>query len=124
MKEYEYTQELKELKIDEWIWIVFIILSVLNIFGDEYEKDFYTKNDTQKDQTAKKIFTFTVFISFLIYAYLLYQRYNRVKLMRSQGRDTSLGEIRLFGSILVVTASLLFLYTQIKENKKNNPSIE
>ena len=28
----------RELRVDEWIWVIFIILSIFNIFGDELEK--------------------------------------------------------------------------------------
>ena len=29
---------LTELTVDEWIWIIFIILSILNIYGDYVKK--------------------------------------------------------------------------------------
>ncbi len=114
---------IKELVIDEWIWVIFIILSFLNIFGDELEKDYYQQNDIEKDQSAKNIFTFTVFISFLIYVYLFYQRYTKTKKMRSLKKDTTLCDLRCLGSILVVTASIIFLYCQLKEKSATNPSI-
>lgn len=31
--------KINELKIDEYIWIIFIILSTLNIMGDESKKN-------------------------------------------------------------------------------------
>ena len=34
-------ERVSELVIDEWIWGVFIILSILNITGDEFEKKSY-----------------------------------------------------------------------------------
>lgn len=116
--------KLTELKIDEWIWIIFIILSALNIFGDEYEKDYYIHHDVYKDSIAKKIFTFTVFISFLIYLYLAYQRYTKMKITKNQHQDTSICDTRFFASILVVIASLLFLYCQLEDTNASNPSIE
>ncbi len=115
--------KLKDLKIDEWIWVVFIILSALNIFGDELEKDYYLHHNTTKDKTAKKIFTLTVFISFLIYCYLAYQRYQRVQIMKTTKKDTKLEELRLFASILVVIASIIFLYYQLEDTSASNPSI-
>ena len=33
-------ERVKEIVIDEWIWVVFIILSALNIGGDELEKKY------------------------------------------------------------------------------------
>ncbi len=115
--------QIKELVIDEWIWVIFIILSVLNIFGDEFEKDFYQENDNFKDQNAKNIFTFTVFISFLIYCYILYQRYNKTKLFHLQNKDTTICDFRCLGSILVVIASIIFLCCQLKEKNASNPSL-
>ncbi|MCI6265228.1 MAG: hypothetical protein MR598_00085 [Erysipelotrichaceae bacterium] len=115
--------QLTELKIDEWIWITFIALSLLNIFGDEYEKDYCLNNDIEKDRIAKKIFTFTVFISLLIYLYLAYQRYHKVKKLRLQCQDSKIWETRLFGSMLVVLATILFLYCQIEDTNASNPSI-
>lgn len=117
------TDHLKELRIDEWIWVVFIILSALNIFGDELEKDYYTQHNIQKDKTAKKIFTITVFISFLIYCYLAYQRYQRVQILKTTNKNTELEEMRLFASILVVIASIIFLYYQLESTSTSNPSI-
>ena len=31
---------LKELQIDEIIWIIFITISIINIIGDEFEKNY------------------------------------------------------------------------------------
>ena len=116
--------KINELRIDEVIWITFIILNILNIIGDEYEKDYYINNNDERDILAKDIFTFTVFISLIIYLYILYKRYVTMKDTRLSGKDTSICDTRFFGSILVVTASILFLYCQIKDRRAINPSIE
>lgn len=123
MNSYD-NNKIKELRIDEWIWVIFIILSVLNIFGDECEKDCCINYDANKDSLAKKIFTFTVFVSLLIYCYLAYQRYSRVKLKHQYQQESSLDELRFFGSILVVIASIIFLYYQLETTTPENPSIE
>lgn len=46
--------KIKELKIDEWIWIVFIILSALNICGDEFEMEYYTSNNWSSDRRQRR----------------------------------------------------------------------
>lgn len=116
--------KLKDLKIDEWIWGIFIFLSILNIFGDELEKDFYAKHHIKSDQTAKKIFTFTLFVSLLIYIYFLYQRYQQIQMAKARQEDPKICELRGVGSVLVVIASLLFLYCQLEDTRAHNPSIE
>ena len=56
-------QKEKELTIDEWIWIIFIILSIMNILGDELEKKFY------RERVIQKYFYFNR-PYFLLYLYL------------------------------------------------------
>lgn len=123
MKKHDQ-ERVTELIIDEWIWIVFIILSILNISGDEIEKKF-CYNHNQNDKTkAKKIFKFTVFISFLIYSYIAYKNYNKYKKTKYSNQDNPLISMRLFASILIVVASAILLYTQLKDTEAENPSIE
>lgn len=115
--------KIKELRIDEWIWVVFIVLSILNICGDELEKKFYTSSDVKSDRIAKKIFTLTVIISFIIYIYLVKRNYDVVKKLKSRNCDSSLCEIRLIGSIFIVVGAFLTVYFQINSSSSNNPSL-
>ena len=116
-------KKISELKIDEMLWGIFIVLAFLNISGDELEKKYYTYNDTNEDIRAKKIFTFTVFVSFWIYLYFAYRNYKRVKYLRELNKDCSLDEVRFIGSVLVVTGISLLLYFQVKSSSANNPSV-
>ena len=112
-----------ELKIDEFIWVIFIALSAINIFGDECECDYCLYHNQQKKLLSKKIFTFTIFISLLIYSFLEYQRYEKLKMSRINKQNISICEMRCFGGALVIVATLLFLYCQIVESDPVNPSV-
>ncbi len=116
-------KKINELKIDEYIWIIFIILSLMNIFGDECEKDYCMTHSKQKKTTSKKIFTFTIFTSLLIYLYLEYQRKKKLTEATKAHENTSIWEMRCFGGYLVIIATLLFLYCQIAEPLPQNPEI-
>ncbi len=116
-------EKLKDLTIDEWIWVVFIILSLFNIYGDELEKKFYREKNPNAKSLSKNIFTFTVFISFLIYFYLGYKRYKVMKFRQENNLETNICQTRFFASFLVVIASFLFLYCQLTDKEDINPSI-
>ena len=47
--------ELKEVTINEWIWIIFLILSIANIFGDEIEKKSLLEKKCH-DEKARNLF--------------------------------------------------------------------
>ena len=117
-------KRVSELVIDEWIWVVFIILSALNISGDELEKHYCYNHLEEEKNRAKKIFTFTVFVSFIIYAYLAAKNYKKYNTLKQSNQDTRLASIRCFASILVVIASSLFLTAQLEDAKATNPSIQ
>lgn len=117
-------EEITELTIDEWVWVVFIILSALNIYGDEEKKKFCLYQSERDKSISKKIFTFTVFISLLVYSYLAYKNYTRVTLVKDNPQKSKLFKTRLFGSILVVVAASLFLYVQLNNPDDDNPSIQ
>ena len=54
-------ERVTELVIDEWIWVAFIILSVLNISGDELEKKYCINHEENAKSKAKNIFTIIIF---------------------------------------------------------------
>lgn len=117
-------ERISELVIDEWIWVVFIILSALNITGDECEKKYCYNHSIQEKARAKKIFTLTVFVSFLIYLYLAYKNCYKYKKAKSSNQDTNLISTRCLASILVVIASSLFLSAQLNDKLPTNPSLQ
>lgn len=117
-------ERINELVIDEWIWIAFIILSLLNIRGDECEKKYCYDHIQEEKAKAKKIFNFTVFCSFLIYFYLATKNCKKYNKAKQTNQDVSIIEIRCIASILVVIASSLFLSAQLSDKTPVNPSIE
>ena len=119
----ENSYKIRELKIDEGIWILFIMLSIANIFGDECEKKFYQYDSLSSEKKAKAIFFISLFISFFIYCYLDYQKLGKYYEAKRKGADTTVCGIRFLGETLVVIATLLFLYCQIVEQNPENPSI-
>ena len=117
-------ERVNELVIDEWIWVIFIILSALNIGGDELEKKCCYEYDVNTMSRSKKIFKLTVFISFLIYLYLAYKNCKKYHKSKCTNQDTSLIGTRCIASLLVVIASSLFLTAQLKDKVPTNPSIQ
>lgn len=108
--------ELREVTINEWTWIVFVILSLANIYGDELEK-YSLKEQEEHDEKAKKIFLATSSISLLIYLYFTINAYNKLKRAKELNKDTRIQEINLLGQSFVFIGACLLIYTRLK--KKN-----
>lgn len=115
--------QITDLTKDEWIWIIFIALSILNIIGDEHEKSYLTNHKQNEEEKAKNIFTITVAISLLIYIYILHRNYTSYQNNKQNIENDYPTKVRLFGNLLVVIGVICLLYYQIKETNPSNPSI-
>lgn len=108
-------KELEELEFEKILWAIFIVVSALNIYGDNIQELFLQENQPEYEKESKTIFTFTITISLLIYLYFMYRNYKKVEETKQQNENTLLPSIRLFGSILIVVGVIMVLYYQINE---------
>lgn len=116
--------KLKELEFEKILWFIFIFVSALNIYGDQLEELFITERDFKNEEIAKKIFTFTVAISLIIYLYFAYRNYKNLKEVLHNNEDTALYMVRFVGSILVVVGATFILYFQVNEpNSIGTPAV-
>ena len=105
----------KRLSFENIIWITFIVISVLDIYGDELLRKNILYNDQKSANKANTIFLIATGISLLIYAYFLYRNYKDYEKYRTKSY-----EIRLTGSILVLSGVICLLYFQLTTRKKND----
>ena len=105
--------KIKELEFEKILWLIFIFISALNIYGDNLEELFLTTNDSTKEQSAKQIFNFTVIVSLLIYLYFGYRNYKYTK--NITGKEHNLACIRFAGSILIIIGTLFIIYYNISD---------
>lgn len=105
--------KIKELEFEKILWLIFIFVAALNIYGDNIQELFLTSNNPNLEQTSKKIFTFTITISLFIYLYFGYRNYKYVKI--STDEEKQLACIRFVGSILIIIGVLFILYYDIKD---------
>lgn len=109
--------ELREVTINEWIWVIFVILSLANIYGDELEKITLKENEKHNDK-AKKIFLTTASVALIIYFYFVINSYNKLMIAKSKNKNTKLREINLLGNTLVFIGALLLIYFNIKNKNE------
>lgn len=109
----DINEELKRLNIENLIWIIFIILSLLSILGN-YDERMYLKekNSYYKDQ-ANKIFEFSLVVTFFIYLYFFtrnYEAYNNATIEQKE-----LYQIKVIGTLFLIAGILCSLYFQQKQ---------
>ena len=112
----EKEEVVKRLNFENLIWISFIIISILDIYGDELIKKEILYNDKKSGDKANKLFLGITYFSILIYIYFLIRNYHDYK----KNNHTIHYEVRLIGSVFVLIGTFCFLYFQINNTKPND----
>ena len=114
----ENIQLISRLNFENLIWVTFIVISLLDIYGDELIKKSVLNNDLDAKQKSENLFLFVSLISILIYIYFLYRNYIDFK-----KNSSSLYFTRFFASILILVGTLFLFYFQLNvSNKDDLPS--
>lgn len=102
--------KLKDIKIEDIIWVIFIILSILSIYGNYLEKIYLKTNNKEYDNTANKIFEFTLIITLIAYLYFLYRNYIIYNNIEDSKKE--LYSYKVLGTLFLVIGILILLYFQ------------
>lgn len=105
-------QFIKRINFENFIWITFIVISIVDIYGDELIKKSLTTNNNSSKFKAEKLFLFVSLISILIYIYFLCRNYFDYKKYCN-----GYYKIRLLGSVFVLVGSLFLVYFQLFNSK-------
>lgn len=107
-------EEIKRLNFEDLLWVLFVFLSIANIFGDYNEKEFLKTNDSDFKTRANKIFEITLVITFFIYIYFLVRNYHAYQNASLENKNLYL--IKTLGSSFLIAGIVLLIYFQFKQS--------
>ena len=110
-----YQERLKQIKIENNIWIIYLIIIAVSYYANYFEKDYFlTKNKSSKE-TYRKLNSFVFIILIIIYSYFekesILSFKNKTKSIEQNKYDT----LSLIASTLVLISGFIFLYIIIKD---------
>jgi len=114
--------EIDRLNFEDWIFIIFIVAAILNIYGDQLLKKHIIENNKIYQERANKVFLVVIIITIFIYTYFLKRNYKlfiNISLERKK-----LYKIKLLSSIFLLIGALCLLYFQLNDmNSSITPNI-
>ena len=108
--------EIKRLNFEDLLWILFIVTSILNIIGNNYQKKYIVSNDSCYEDRANDIYIIILVIVLMIYLYFFTRNYRMYK--SKLGSATTEDLIKVMGSAFFIVGTLCLLYFQV--NSKSN----
>jgi len=107
--------ELKDIKIDEFIWSIFIFSGIIGIISSEYRKKYIIDNNIYYLLKSKNIRIFLLIISLILNIYFVKRNqleYDNTKSLQEKNRL----KIKLFGNYLLLIGTICLFYFQINNS--------
>lgn len=115
----ELEKRLKEIKIENIAFGIFIILIILAYYANDLEIDFFLNNNknSQRKYYYTMIFIFSVVV--IISAYYFYQAYQEIISIKNDGslKKQKYANLDLIASGAALIAGLIYLYIAITDTE-------
>ena len=112
MSNKELEKRLKQLKIEDFIWIIYIGIIFFSLYSNTLERKYFIYNDVKSKNTYRNITIGIFTILVIVYFYFLVDSYNDVKSLniKDSYKKKYLTKLSFAGSLLIFISGIIFLY--------------
>ena len=117
MNNSEIIDKLKEIDIENNIWIIYIIIIFLSWYSNSLEKDYFINNNIISKNKYRDIIKFIFSVLVVVYLYFFISSLNDLNKLKPTDsiNKRKLTELSSIGSLLIVISGLIFLYIAYKD---------
>jgi hypothetical protein len=117
----EIEERLKELNIEDFIWIIYIGIIFMSYYANGLERKYFTKNDIQSKKKYREIMIGIFIVLVIVYIYFLIDSYQSLKSINinTSKKQKDLLILSFLGSLFIVISGIIFLYIAIKDEDLN-----
>ena len=117
----ELNDKLKQLKIEDFIWVIYIVIIFMSWYANNLERKYFIYNDEVSKDKYRKTMILIFFILIVIYLYFFkdsYDDYSKLKACDSE-KKKNLVTLSLISSLLIAISGAIFLYIAIMDEELN-----
>lgn len=121
----DLNETLKCLQIEDYIWVIYIFLSIIAIISDYYERDYFINHTNLSCKKFHFLNLENGIIIFVIYVYFLYLAYTRFQ--KEHGyvslKKDILNDISFISNMLFVIGGLCVIIVELFSRDDENINI-
>lgn len=109
--------KLRELRIEDFIWFIYIGIIILSWYANELERDYFVNNNLCSKSKYREIMIIIFSILIIVYYYFLKDSYDSIKNISVNDSEEKIYLIYLsfVASLLIFVSGLLFLYIAYRD---------
>jgi len=115
----ELNRKLEQIKIEDFIWIIYIGIIVLSFYSNSLEEKYYLFNDNISKEKYRKIMIFIFSILIIVYLYFVKDSLDDYKNLKENDslKKKKLVTLSLIGSLLIALSGVIFLYIAYQDEE-------
>lgn len=117
----EVEEKLRQIRIEDFIWVIYIGIIVLSYYSNYLERKYYVNNNIDSKNKYRKIIIVIFSILIIVYFYFLVDSYNSVRDLNrfDTEKKKRLIYLSFLASLLIFISGLIFLYIAISDTDLN-----
>ncbi len=112
-------KKLSQLRIEDFIWFIYIGIIFLSWYSNNLERRYFIYNDLISKEKYRKSLIIIFSILIIVYIYFVKDSYEDVKnlTMYDSNEKIKLTYLSFIASLLIAISGIIFLYIAIKDKK-------
>lgn len=117
MNNEKLNERLKTLKIEDFIWVIYIGIILASWYSNTLERKYLLTNDKNSKEKYRKIMLIIFSILVICYLYFLNDSYKDIKDINenTKNKTKELIYLSFIGTLLVAISGIIFLYIIIQD---------
>jgi len=113
--------KLKQLKIEDFIWVIYIFIIFLSWYSNSLERKYFIYNDLESKEKYRKIIIFIFSILIIVYLYFLKDSFNDLQSLNfdDSNKKKKLIYLSFIASLLIAVSGFIFLYIAVNDEDLN-----
>ena len=115
----ELSKKLNQLKIEDYIWLIYIGIIFTSWYANNLEREYFIYNDLKSRDKYRNVMIFIFSILIIVYLYFLKDSFDDIKNLRYYDTEEkrNLTYLSFIASLLIAISGLIFLYIAIKDEE-------
>lgn len=111
--------KLKQLKTENFIWVIYIGIIIMSWYANNLEKNYFLYNDFDSKEKYRKVMILIFLILLIVYLYFFKDSYNDIRNINDSDSDKKKNLIVLsfIASFFIVISGLIFLYIAYQDEE-------
>ena len=111
----EVNNRLSELNVEDFIWIIYILIIFMSFYSNSIERKFFLTNDKLYKEKYRKVMVIIFSILIVIYIYFLKESFDSLKNLsiNDSQEKKELVFLSFLASLFIAISGFIFLYISI-----------